>query len=99
MLANEIVSVILSLLLFKQMLTYPVQVNIIKQGTFWLNTAVLFFSATMFFNFAMINYYSKHHLLVVVHYFWNGSDILFNFMLGIAVIFERAKIPLLEVNK
>jgi hypothetical protein len=93
MLINEIVFVIFSLLLFKQMLLYPLQVNIIKQGVFWFNTAVLFFSTTMFVNFALINYYFQHNIQVpVLTYFWHSIDITFNILLGIAILTDKKQV-------
>jgi hypothetical protein len=38
-----------SLLLFKEMLQYPLRINILKQSVFWYNTAILFYATTMFF--------------------------------------------------
>ena len=90
LLINEILFVILSLLLFKQMLLYPVQINIIKQGIFWFNTAILFFSATMFLNFTLINYYVKHNIHPpILIYFWHFIDIMLNVLLGIAVLTDK----------
>jgi len=45
-----------SLLLFREMLNYPLKVNIVQQGAFWFNTAMLFFALTMFFNLGISNY-------------------------------------------
>jgi hypothetical protein len=90
MLINEITFVIFSLLLFKQMLLYPLQIKITKQGVFWFNTAVLFFSTTMFFNFAFINYYFLHNTQSpVLSYFWHFLDISFNILLGIAILTDK----------
>ncbi|MBS1501889.1 MAG: hypothetical protein JST32_07495 [Bacteroidetes bacterium] len=87
---NEILFAIFALLLFKQMLLYPLQINIMKQGIFWFNTAVLFASATMFLNYALINYYFIHNINnVFLVYFWRLQDILFNVMLGIAVLTDK----------
>ncbi len=57
---TDILYIIFSLLLFKQMLLYPVQVNITRQSVFWYNIGILFFSATMFMNLGLMNYYSHH---------------------------------------
>jgi hypothetical protein len=100
MLVNEILFVIFSLILFKQMLLYPVQVNITKQGVFWYNTAILFFSATMFFNFSLINYYYHHNVQTpVLSYFWHGIDITFNLLLGIAVLTENNNVILADAKR
>jgi hypothetical protein len=93
MLINEIIFVIFSLLLFKQMLLYPLQIKITKQGVFWFNTAILFFFTTMFFNFALINYYSLHNTQnPVLSYFWHFLDISFNILLGIAILTDKKQI-------
>jgi len=79
-----------SLLLFKQMLLYPVQVNIIKQSVFWYNTAILFFSTTMFLNFCLINYYSEHNINnPIVFYFWSFIEIVLNLLLGISILTDK----------
>src|SRR5579872_2948445 len=54
-LPTDILLIIFSLLLFKQMLLYPVKVNIVKQSVFWYNIGILFFSATMFMNLGLMN--------------------------------------------
>jgi hypothetical protein len=90
MLINEVLFVVLSLLLFKQMLLYPVQVNIVKQGVFWYNTAVLFFSTTMFLNFMLINYYLKHNIHPpILIYFWHFIDVALNVLLGMAMLTDK----------
>ena len=87
---TEILYVIYSLLLFRQMLLYPVQVNIVKQSVFWYNIAILFFSATMFMNLGLMNYYSHHSLHAqFIVYFWYSAIILFNLLLGIAILTDR----------
>jgi hypothetical protein len=75
---EEIIYAIFSLMLFKQMLLYPLPVNIIKQSVFWFNTSILFYSTTMFFNFGLMNYYIKHHL---------NDQVIFNFIAAINMIF------------
>lgn len=94
MLSTDVLFVILSLLLFKQMLLYPLQINIIKQGIFWFNTAILFFSTTMFVNFALVNYYRRYHIynLLIVLYFWDLTEFIFIILLGIAVFVHKKEI-------
>lgn len=90
---GEIVLVIFSLLVFKQMLQYPLQVNITNQSIFWYNTAILFYSTTVFLNFGLINYVIKHHLDNAT--FYNCRLILnmiFYILLGIAIFIEDEKI-------
>jgi len=100
MLINEILFTIFSLLLFKQMLLYPLQVNILKQGVFWFNTAILFFSTTMFLNFALINYYFQQNIYMpVLNYFWHFIDITFNLLLGIAILTEKKVISTIDAER
>jgi hypothetical protein len=90
---SEIALVIFSLLVFKQMLQYPLQVNITSQSVFWYNTAILFYSTTVFLNFGLTNYVIKHHLNNAT--FYNCRVILnmiFYILLGIAIFIEDKKI-------
>ena len=88
---NKVLFIILSLLLFKQMLAEPLEINITKQGIFWFNIAVLLNSTTMFLNDYLVNYYAKGTVNPVVRYFWNYSDIIFNLILGIAIVVETSE--------
>jgi hypothetical protein len=88
----EILYVIFAVLLFKQMLQYPVQMNIIKQSLFWFNTAILFFSTTMFAIFSLMNYFSKHSTresMMIVLYFWYSIDLIFIVLIGMAILNEN----------
>jgi len=90
---GEILYVLFAVLLFKQMLQYPVQVNIVKQSVFWFNTAILFFSTTMFLNLALMNYIGEHHIRSeIVLYFWYTIDIIFALLSGIAIITDKKEI-------
>jgi hypothetical protein len=83
----EIMYVIFAILLFKQMLQYPVQVNIMKQSVFWFNTAMLFFSTTMFLNLGLMNYYGLHtKSMAVILYFWYSIDVIFSVLLILAIL-------------
>jgi len=90
---EEILYVLFAILLFKQMLQYPVQVNITKQSVFWFNTAILFFSTTMFLNLALMNYIGEHHIRSeIVLYFWHTIDIIFALLSGIAILTDKKEI-------
>ncbi len=91
MVINKVLFIILSLLYFKQMLAEPLEINIIKQGNFWFNIAVLLNSTTMFLNDYLVNYYSKNSVYPVVHYFWNASDMLLNLLLGTAIFIDSSR--------
>jgi hypothetical protein len=90
MMINDLLFVIFALMLFKQMLQYPLQVNITKQSIFWFNTAILIYSASMFFNSALINYYPKHaNLTTILTYFWYGFEVTLNLLLTVAVLMDK----------
>lgn len=91
---TEILYIAYSLILFRQMLLYPVKVNIVKQSIFWYNIGILFFSATMFMNLGLMNYYSSHYKnhsphIQVIMFFWFADIIIFNLLLGIAILINR----------
>lgn len=77
--------VIFSLLLFKQMLLYPIKITITGQGVFWFNTSMLFFSTTMFLNLGLTNYYAQLKFDQGIYYFWYGSYYILNILIGIAL--------------
>ena len=83
--------VILSLLLFKQMLLYPIKMNITSQSVFWYNTSMLFFSTTMFLTLGIINYYAKLKLGYndAIYYFWYGNYYILNILTGIALLIDN----------
>jgi hypothetical protein len=85
---EEILLAIFAIILFKQMLQYPVQLNIIKQSVFWYNTGVLFFSTTMFLIFSLMNYFTtyKRADFMLIVYFWYSVDIIFGMLLFIAIL-------------
>jgi len=82
--------VILSLLLFKQMLQHSSQVTIVKQSIFWFNTAILFFSATMFLNMGLLNYYVTYKWgYDIVYAFWEGNFCLLNVLISISLLIDK----------
>jgi hypothetical protein len=82
--------VILSLLLFKQMLLYPLKINITSQSVFWYNTSILFFSSTMFLNLGFINYYAKLKLGDdIIYYFWYGNYYILSILTGVALLLDN----------
>lgn len=87
---TNVLYVVYSLLLFKQMLQYPLNLNIVKQSGFWFNTAIIFFSTTMFINLGLINYYAQHKWgYDIIYYFWAGSFYLFNVFICISLITDN----------
>jgi len=89
-LPTQILFVIFSLLLFKQMLLYPSKVNIVKQGVFWFNTAMFFYATTMFLNLGLANYYVAHHINdYSLYYFWYFSLYLFHVFIGVSLFTDN----------
>jgi len=85
---EHVIYVIFTILLFKQMLQYPVQMNITKQSVFWLNTGVLFFSTTMFLTLSLSNNIAKYprEEVMLILYFWYSIDIIFSILLLVAIL-------------
>lgn len=87
-----ILYVAFSILLYKQMLLYPIQIDITKQSIFWYNTALLFFASTMFLNLQLANYYSTHRINNIIAYFWFIDNTIFDIMLGIAILVDKKEL-------
>jgi hypothetical protein len=86
---TNILYVVISLLMFKQMLQYPLNLNIVKQSAFWFNTALLIFSTTMFLNMGLLNYYAAHHWARdIIYYFWVGNFCLFNILICVSLLLD-----------
>lgn len=85
---EHVIYLIFTILLFKQMLQYPVQMNITKQSVFWLNIGVLFFSTTMFLTLSLSNNIAKYprEEVMLILYFWYSIDIIFSILLLIAIL-------------
>jgi hypothetical protein len=83
-------SVIFCLFFFKQMLQYALNVNIVRQSVFWYNTGILLFSATMFLNMGLTNYYAKHQWgRDIIFYLWFCNDCLLNVLIGVALLTDN----------
>lgn len=90
--ATQVLFAVFSLLLFKEMLMYPIKINIIKQSVFWYNTAILFYATTMFFNFGISNYLLKHNLQdQFIYYFWYFILHVFYILIGISLLTDKKK--------
>jgi len=89
-LASLVLYVLFAVLLYKQMLLYPLQINITEQSIFWFNTAMLFFSTTMFLNLALMNYYiQQNHPYTIASFFWYSIDIVFSVLFGITILMDK----------
>ena len=89
---TQILLALFSLLLFKEMLMYPVKINIIKQSVFWYNTAMLFYATVMFFFLGLTNYLGEHNLNdYFIYYFWYFIIGVFHILIGVALITDKKK--------
>jgi hypothetical protein len=88
--ATLALQVVFSLLLFRQMLLYPLLTPILKQGVFWFNTAIIFYSTTMFFNIGLSNIYKTHPSFTVFSfYYWYTIVFIFTVLIGIALLTDN----------
>jgi len=98
-LPKQVLFAIFSLLLFKEMLLYPLKINIINQSVFWFNTAMLFYATTMFFNLGLTNYLGRYiQYDDIIIYFWYLIIYLFHILIGIALLIENKKITLSDAS-
>jgi hypothetical protein len=83
---SNIIYTILTMLLYRELLLNSTQISIFKQGVFWFNTALLFFSVTLFFHLGIVNYLIKHkrHSGILIHLDM-VANILFYGILGYAI--------------
>jgi hypothetical protein len=89
----QILYALFSLLMFRQMLSYPVKVSIVKQSVFWYNTAMLFFATTLFLIFIISKYLSIHHVVdYTVFYFWYGILYIFYVLIGISILLDNREV-------
>lgn len=82
---------ILSLLLFRQMLFYPLKTPILKQGVFWYNTAIIFYSTTMFLAIGFSNLQLAYKFGSVLLYFWYTILFTFTLLIGVALLIDDKK--------
>jgi hypothetical protein len=99
---TQILFATFSLLLFKEMLMYPLKINIIKQSVFWYNTAMLFYATTMFFNMGLSNYLSQHNLsaffVSFFTYFWYFILDVFSILVGISLLTHNKEIAVTDAR-
>jgi hypothetical protein len=85
--------VVFSLLLFKEMLLYPSKTPILKQSVFWFNTAIIFYSTTMFLTLGLSNIYTRYRSLdYIMFYFWFGILYIFTILIGIGLLTDNKEI-------
>jgi hypothetical protein len=68
---------------------------LLKQGVFWFNTAIIFYSTTMFLNIGLSNVYIRNASLdYLVFYLWYFIVYIFALLIGIALLTDSK-----ETNK
>ncbi len=78
---------VFSLLLFRQMLLCPSKTPILKQGVFWYNTAIIFYSTTLFLQIGLSNVFKKNAGVdALVFYLWFVILYIFTILTGIAIV-------------
>lgn len=84
---------VFSLLLFRQMLLYPLATPIHKQAVFWFNTAIIFYSTTMFVDIGLSNIYRTHSSFTVFSFcYWYTIVFIFTILTGIALLTDNKEI-------
>jgi hypothetical protein len=90
---SEAIYLIYALLGFRQMLLNPIQVPIYKQSFFWLNTAMVSYTSTIFLSDGLHDYFLHHHFgtrtLNTFIYFIN---IIFYTLLGGSIITDKRQL-------
>ena len=72
------------------MLQHSLEVPIVKQSTFWFNTAMLYYSATMFLHVAFLNYYAEHGWgYDIIFYIYGGNYVLFYILIAAALVVDK----------
>lgn len=91
----QICYALLSLVMFRQMLSNALDINITKQSIFWFNSAMLFLSTSLFFYLGLNNYFVIHrlnfHILGTFNY---GINLIFYTMAGYSIYLNSKEIYL-----
>ena len=87
---TNILFVIFSLLLFKEMLLYPLNSNITKQSIFWYNTGIFFYSTSMSLILGLANYIAKHNIRdEFTSYLWYLILFVFHILIAVALLTDN----------
>jgi len=93
---TQVLYAVFSLLLFKEMLLYPLKINIIRQSVFWYNSGVLFYSTSLFLIFGLGNYIGEHKLspnfISFLAYFWYFILYVFHILIGVSLLTNNKEI-------
>ena len=79
--------IILSLMMYRQMWNFPIEMNLFRQPVFWLNTGILFFFTTTFLFWSFFNYFIRQKLnLGLLSDMIYVSNIVYYMLLGISLL-------------
>jgi hypothetical protein len=93
LMVSELFYLLYSLLGFRQMLLNPIQVPIYRQSFFWLNTALLIYSATIFLSDGLHDYFVHHNFGTrTLNTFIYFTNIIFYTFLGVAIITDKRQL-------
>jgi hypothetical protein len=96
---SHILYVVYSLLLFRQMLLFPMEQNLFKQSLFWFNINVLFYATTMFLNFALLSYFIGNKLdVAALIYFGLVINFIFYIVIGISLLIDNSNVTVIRVS-
>jgi hypothetical protein len=94
---SSICYVLLSLLLFKQMLANPSSESLSKQSVFWLNCNIIIFFSTTFFIWSFYNTFIKNYVPTkIISTFNYYLTFLFYLVMLIALILDKKRSALNE---
>jgi hypothetical protein len=99
---TQVLYAVCSLLLFKEMLLYPLKINIIRQSVFWYNIGVLFYSTSLFLIFGLGNYLGEHKLspnfVSFIAYFWYFVLYVFHVLIGVSLFIDNKEITVTDAR-
>jgi len=96
---SQIVYVLYSLLLFRQMLLVPAEQSLFKQSLFWFNLNMLFYGTTMFLNFALTSYFIQNKLdMTALYYFSIVVNFIFYILIGISILIDNKKANMMNTS-
>ena len=79
--------IVLSLLIYRQMLSFPIEESLFRQPVFWLNTGTLFFFTTTFLFWSFFNYFIRQKLnLTLLTDMIYLSNIIYYVVLGVSLL-------------
>lgn len=90
---SEAIYLVYALLGFRQMLLNPIQVPLYRQSFFWLNTALLIYTSTIFLSDGLHDYFVHHHFGTrTLNTFIYFTNIVFYTFLGVAIITDKRQL-------